>query len=159
MPEVLATLSPSAPRRCVGSGTLLALAGLLLALAVLRPPAAPLLTGLLLVLAAASAYIALWLWRATAVRLELTAEALRDSAGTILAPLDLVTGVSRGAFALKPSNGFTLLLSEPAPRAWAPGLWWRFGRRLGVGGVTSGPEARFMAETIDGLLAARRAGN
>jgi hypothetical protein len=63
--------------------------------------------------------------------------------------------VERGAFALKPSNGFTLVMKHKSPRAWAPGIWWRTGYRVGVGGVTAAGQSRFMAEQI-ALMIARR---
>ena len=37
-------------------------------------------------------------------------------------------------------------LSRRMTAGWAPGVWWRFGRRLGVGGSVSGFEAKAMAE-------------
>jgi hypothetical protein len=62
--------------------------------------------------------------------------------------MDGIRSVERGAFAFKPSHGFTLVMKEKQPRAWAPGLWWRLGRRVGVGGVTSAGQTKFMAEQI-----------
>jgi hypothetical protein len=49
---------------------------------------------------------------------------------------------------MKPSNGFTVVMETKQPRAWAPGLWWRVGRRVGVGGVTGASQTKFMAEQI-----------
>jgi hypothetical protein len=65
--------------------------------------------------------------------------------------------VERGAFAFKPSNGFLVRLDKPLGRGWAPGLWWRLGRLLGVGGVTSASQSKAMAEILS-LELARRAG-
>ena len=65
-----------------------------------------------------------------------------------MARLDDVQSVERGAFALKPSNGFTLVMKHKNQRAWAPGMWWRMGYRVGVGGVTAAGQSRFMAEQI-----------
>lgn len=102
-------------------------------------------------------------WAAEAMRrgaqgeLQLTETALIHSNGTVLAELDQIETVSRGAFAAKPSNGFTLKLKEPAPRAWIPGFYWRTGRRVGVGGVVSAGAARFMAEQIAMQVAQRTA--
>ena len=90
--------------------------------------------------------------RSTTVTIELTATELRDSAGTVLARIDEVQSVERGTFAFKPSNGFTLVLNSKKPRAWLPGLWWRFGRRVGVGGVTNAGQAKFMAERINMMI-------
>ena len=63
--------------------------------------------------------------------------------------------VDRGLFAFKPSNGFVVVLSQGGWRGWAPGLWWRLGRRLGVGGVTSAAQAKAMAEILSIEIARR----
>ncbi|MEZ5912450.1 MAG: hypothetical protein R3D84_09700 [Paracoccaceae bacterium] len=155
MSEILATLTPTAPRRIVGTSVLAALGALLLSVASLRTPAALWLAILLYAMGAMALFLAVRLWQVTARRLELTAGELREAGGARLAHVAEIRSVSRGAFAFKPSNGFGLRLSAPGARAWRPGLWWRIGTRVGVGGVTSGPEARFMAETIDRLIAGR----
>jgi hypothetical protein len=151
---VIARLSPSTPRRAAGTALFAALGATLLWLAAAGDAGAP---GSRLVLAASGAG-ALWagvrLWAATAVALELTATELREAGGgRVVARLDDIRAVARGALALKPANGFLLTLHGPAPAAWAPGLWWRVGRRVGVGGVTSRREARALAEAIVALTA------
>jgi hypothetical protein len=40
-------------------------------------------------------------------------------------------------------------------RVYAPGLWWRAGRRVAVGGVTSRAEGKAVAELINVMLAER----
>lgn len=156
MSEVLAQIRPSAPRRLVGVVVMGGLGVLLVTLAFLRPPSALFLQLFLLalgVLALAGADI---LRRVTALTLELTETELRDSAGRVLTPVDQIAAVSRGVFAAKPSNGFVLRLKKSQPRAWAPGLWWRIGRRLGVGGVTPAGESRAMADIIAALITPAR---
>jgi hypothetical protein len=92
------------------------------------------------------------LWAADAMRravpLVLTAEALTDADGRVLARLENIRKVERGTFAIKPSNGFVLILDRSLGRTWVPGQWWRLGRRVGVGGIFSGTEAKFMADLI-----------
>jgi hypothetical protein len=95
--------------------------------------------------------------RATARRLELTREALCDDQGRVLTTVANIRSVDRGVFALKPSSGFRLVLNAPGSSAWAPGLWWRIGRNLGVGGVTSGAEGKYMAEVVAAMIAERSA--
>ena len=80
--------------------------------------------------------------------IELTELDLRDSSGDILAKWSEIEKVDRGTFAIKPSNGFALILQSPAGRRWVPGLWWRIGRRVGVGGMLPARETRFMAEYL-----------
>ena len=95
--------------------------------------------------------------RATAHGLELTRHALRDSRGRVLAEVEQIVRVHRGVFAFKPSNGFKLTLARAHDAAWMPGIWWRFGRQLGVGGVIPGTQAKYMAEVLEHLIAERGA--
>ncbi|PTW51301.1 hypothetical protein [Rhodovulum kholense] len=152
MTEELATLRVSALRRVIGLGVLLALAGLLLQIALVHPPAAIGYRAFLLAMGAGALALAEAMRRATARRLVLTREGLFDDRGRELARIERISGLDRGMLAFKPSNGFSLSLTEPLPRAWAPGVWWRFGRRVGVGGVTSAGEAKAMAEILTALL-------
>ena len=86
--------------------------------------------------------------RASRVPLCLTVDGLFDGRGTRLAAWEEIRTVERGSFALKPSNGFALDLHTPGGRAWLPGIWWRIGRRVGVGGVLPARPTRFMGEQI-----------
>jgi hypothetical protein len=95
--------------------------------------------------------------RATGHGLVLTERELRDSAGTVLARVEDMVSVDRGLFAFKPSNGFLLMTATRAERAWRPGLWWRFGRRIGVGGLAPARQTRAMAEIIATMIARRAA--
>lgn len=127
---------------------LLALGLLLLYLAVDTPPASLFLQVFLIALGLGSLLMAESIRRATATGLVLTEEGLIDGTGRVLCSFDNIEGVERGAFAFKPSNGFLVRLRRPEPRAWQPGLWWRFGRRLGIGGVTPAGQGKYMADVI-----------
>ncbi|MDJ0857434.1 MAG: hypothetical protein QNI90_09335 [Dinoroseobacter sp.] len=90
--------------------------------------------------------------KATASGLQLRDMALYTDAGELLVRLEDVRKIDRGVFAIKPSNGFLLRLKARQPGGWAPGMWWRLGRVMGIGGVTSKIQAEIMAETIAALL-------
>lgn len=147
------TIAPA--RRVIGAGVLAALVGMMVLLALDLPARGPLVPLVLAMLAASVGWVLARFWRATKQGLVLTEEALFAEDGTVIARLDEIESISRGMFAIKPSNGFVLRLRGRGPAAWHPGLWWRRGRRLGVGGVTSGGQTRAMADLIAGLLAAR----
>ncbi len=99
-------------------------------------------------LGAAAMFFADKLRRATLLQIEMTEEEIRDTDGRLICRLDNIKAVERGMLAFKPSNGFLLTLHEPMERAWAPGLWWRFGRKVGIGGITPGSQGKFMADLI-----------
>ena len=152
---VYATVQASALRRVFAFGVLLALGGLVIYTALVRPPAVPWFI-FMMAFGAAMLWLAENMRRCTMLVIELTDREIRTSNGEVLAHMGEIFAVDRGAFAFKPSNGFTLKLKNPKPRAWAPGLWWRFGRRVGVGGVTSAGQSKFMAEQIALRITAKR---
>lgn len=156
VPAVLAELRPSPPRRVLGAVILGSLGTILVYLALAYPPSAFGWTLFLVGFGALALFLSVQMWQATRQGLILTREALQDEEGRVLARVEDIRAVNRGVFAFKPAGGFTLSLQGAAPRAWAPGLWWRLGRTVGVGGVTHRHEARYMAEVLDTMLQERR---
>jgi hypothetical protein len=152
--EVLAVVQASAGRRLMGIVSLWLLAGLLLYVAVSQPPEFGWLV-MLLLMCAGSVWLAERMRVSTLSRLELTRSELRDSEGNCLCRVDEIRGLDRGMFAFKPSNGFLLTLSDARGRAWRPGLWWRLGRRIGIGGMTPASQTKTMAEFISAMVAER----
>ncbi len=144
---VITTLQASAPRRLFAYGAVFALGALLVLLAFFQPPAFGWQL-FLIALGAATLVLAERLRRSSRLGLILTETDLRDTSGVVLTTLDNVKGVDRGALAFKPSNGFVLRLKTPQERSWVPGLWWRYSKRIGVGGVTPSGASKFMAEQI-----------
>lgn len=155
--EILARITASPVRRWFGVCVLLALALAVLSIA-FTPEEVALTRRLpltLLGLAVAGAGLALY--RATALALELTPQGLRDSSGRMIAPMEQILGVDRGTFAFKPSNGFVLKLGAKYGLVLRPGLYWRIGKRAGIGGVLQGAETKQMADIIAVILAERAA--
>jgi hypothetical protein len=152
--DSLISVSVSPLRRWMGVGALIGFAGIVLYFALWQP--VPLgWQALLIVIGGLALWLAERMWRATALRLDLCAGGLCLSDGRVIAPIDQIVAVERGAFAFKPSNGFLIRMRETGPRAWAPGLWWRLGRRIGVGGVTSAPQTKAMAQMIEAMILER----
>lgn len=155
MSDTLFQIKPSKPRRAVGAGLLLILGVLLLYISVVRPPADLGLTVFLVMAGLISCFGGYRLWSATENAIELTEQGLRLSDGTEICHLDNMVSVDRGAFAFKPSNGFRVALKARQDMGWGPGLWWRFGRNVGIGGVTRAAEARIVADALSAMIAAR----
>lgn len=156
--EIIALITPSPLRRGIAVFFLAGLAGFLVLLA-FRTLGGPFLSlFFLLSMAGLATWMAVRLWQATATRLELTSEQLQSGSGEVLCRLDEIKSIDRGVFAFKPANGFVLRLKKRGrPRHWSPGLWWRMGRHIGVGGVTSSLEGRHMGELIAKNIADRGA--
>jgi hypothetical protein len=149
MPDTeLARITASAPRRLIGVGTMLCLGALLVYVGFATPGIALPYAVLLIGLGIAALWLSARMWQTTGHALVLTEEAFTDSDGTVIARLDEIEKVDRSMFAMKPSNGFVIILKEKAATAWRPGLWWRMGRRVAVGGVTAGSATKPVADMI-----------
>ena len=155
--EVVAVVRASAGRRVLGLGALAILGILLIYVAFATPP-----TFLAQVFLIAVGGGALWMAdamrRATANCVELTETELRDSDGTVIARIEDIEGLDRGFFAFKPSNGFLIKVAHKSDNHWRPGLWWRLGRRIGIGGVTPGNQTKVMSEILAVMMAKRDGG-
>ena len=88
------------------------------------------------------------MWRVTDTVIELTQAGLTDSNGRVLCRFEDIEKVDRAVFAVKPSNGLLVRLKTPQPTAWVPGLWWRYGHRLGIGGIVAARDTKAMADAI-----------
>ncbi len=157
MTEPLHILRPSPARRIVGLAFQLALGALLLWIAVANPPEQ--LGWLLFVIGFGIAALVLAQkgWRGSAQGIVLDAGGLKQEDGTVIAPIGNIASVDRALFSFKPSNGFLIRLREAPGGAWVPGMWWRLGRRVGIGGVTGGSETRMMADALSAMVAERDA--
>ncbi len=149
---------PSRPRLVIAVAVLAALGLLLIEIAVTGSFGGISARLGLLAVASGAFLLAYTVWRTGRVSLELAAGTLRETGpeGRILARLEDIRGVDRGAFAFKPSNGFLLRLTTRGPAAWVPGLWWRRGRIVGVGGLVPAHQAKLVAEAISLELAKKR---
>lgn len=144
---VYARVHAAPVRRLFGYGVVFGLGALVIYVTLVQPPQLVWLV-FMLGFGVTMLWLAERLRRATMMVIELTKTEVRDSSGAVLARIADIRSVERGTFAFKPSNGFTLVLHTKQPRAWAPGLWWRFGRRVGVGGVTAAGPSKLMAEQL-----------
>ncbi|NOD63763.1 MULTISPECIES: hypothetical protein [unclassified Ruegeria] len=156
--EVLATIEASSPRRWAGVGMLTTVGALVTYVALASPPE-PMWQAFLFAVGGASLWLAYRVWHATQDRIELTRSELRTGSGQIIAKVEDIETVDRGVFAFKPSNGFLVRMRHKSSNRWAPGLWWRLGRRVGVGGMTAAAEAKFMSEALSLIIHANGRGS
>lgn len=152
---VLATISPSPARLWIAIAMLAMLAGILLTVAVQMPRSAILLQIMVFAVAGVCIWGIVRIYASTQLSIELTRSEIRDTSGQVIARIEDIAGIERGMLAFKPTNGFLVRTKSPAPRAWAPGIWWRLGRFNGVGGVTYGHQGKAMADHLAILLAER----
>jgi len=152
--SVIAKLEASPVRRGLALFVMMLLGFLLLYLAI-TTDASFFHKVLLVFVAAAVLCVARSMQRGTTGHIELRDTGLFFENGKRLSSIDNITRVERGVFAFKPSNGFVVSLKQKTHRAWVPGLYWKFGTKIGVGGVTAPSDAKFMADTLTVLIARR----
>lgn len=153
--EILAVIEASAVRRGMGTAMLGGVGITLIYVAFATPPS-PAWLVFLLVVGAAALWLAVRMWQATIHRIELTEEELRCSNGQLIAKVADIEAIDRGFFAFKPSNGFLIRTgTQQGQRTWMPGLWWRAGRRIGIGGVTPGSQGKTMSEILAAMMMQR----
>lgn len=152
--EVLATAGASAGRRYFGMASLGILGVMLIYIALVQSPAFEWRL-FLLILGGAALWMTDKMRRATMTRIELTETVLRDTDGTVIALVDDIEVMDRGFFAFKPSNGFLLRTKTKGVNEWRPGLWWRLGRRIGVGGMTPAHQSKLISEILAVIMAKR----
>lgn len=155
MSEPIQILRASAPRRVVAFAMQAVLGVMLIWIAIVHPPEDPLWLLFLVALGIVVLMLARKGWLGSRGAIVLDAGGLRGADGIPIAPLAEIASVDRALFSFKPSNGFVVRLREPAARAWAPGMWWRVGRRVGIGGVTGGAQTKLLADTLSMMVAER----
>lgn len=152
--EIVASVKASDGRRIIGVSMLSALGAMVIYVALSSPPAAGWLV-FLLVVGLTSMWLATRMWMSTRYQIELTETELRCSDGNVIVRVEDVVAIDRGFFAFKPSNGFLIKAKHPASRIWHPGLCWRLGRRIGIGGMTPGSQSKAMSEILAAMVAMR----
>ena len=150
--EVLITVKPANARRAIGVGAQVALATLLIWFGFvgdgqLAARIALIGAGSLLLFAAR------FIWISSGRSLELTMTTLREvPTNRLLTRVDDVSAVERGMQVLKPSNGLIVRTKTPNERTYAPGLWWRAGKIIAIGGMMNAGQGKAMAEILQVLV-------
>lgn len=157
MAKELARLEVSPVKRIFAVGLQAGMGLLLLYLVATQPQATLGWRAILTMFGFVLLFFAWRFWLATGAYLFLTADGLFSSSGRHFCTLAEIAKVDRGFFAFRPSGGFLVATKHPVQRGWAPGLWWTFGKSIGVGGATSRPAGKQMADIISVMLTERGA--
>jgi len=142
------------PRRIAGFAAVATLGVLLIWFGFTKPLAVGTKGGMIL-FGGFCLWLAVRLWDVSRRSLILTPEGLSDSTGRVVVSVADVREVQRSALTVKPSNGFTVVTNKPLPPSWVPGVWWRVGRWIGVGGLLRPGDAKALAEILQALATLR----
>ncbi len=113
---------------------------------------------LLAILAAVAALGAHAVWRSASTGLVLHGDRIAATGGSTVLWLADVARLERGVFAFKPANGVVVSLQRRGSFRWVPGLWWRIGARVGIGGMTPKARTKAFADMLEQRLAENRPG-
>ena len=134
-----------------GVAAMLLLAFLLIYVVLTAPPS-PGWQVFILMLGAGAVWFAIQMYRATASSVVLTRDGLHDGDGTLIVNLADIRHVDRSFFAFKPSHGVILRTRGGLGFQWRPGLWWRLGTRVGIGGMTPRHHAKVLSDRLVVLM-------
>ncbi|NRA98881.1 MAG: hypothetical protein HRU32_03505 [Rhodobacteraceae bacterium] len=148
-------LQVSPPRHMLTVAVFSVLAFFMVSLGIEIFAGTPLSGVFLLVLGALAGFMAWRVWQARSQGVVLTRDALITFDDQVLCTVDDIDRVERSIFAVKPSGGFRVKLKSRHARGWVPGVWWRSGKSIGIGGITISPQARAMADVLAARLAIR----
>lgn len=155
--DLLMRLEPTPFRRWLGTG-LLAMMAAVMAVAALQMEADSRLMPRFIAagLALFGAVQAVRLWQASAGAIELREDGLHCTrTGRRLAAMEEMARVDTGALLIKPASGFVVRLTHKQPFARSTGMWWIWGDKLGIGGVTPKAQGKAMASALGELLRLR----
>ncbi|MBL4805948.1 MAG: hypothetical protein JKY31_01510 [Rhodobacteraceae bacterium] len=157
MAREFAKLEVSYFRRVIGMAVQVSM-GIFLLYTVATLPSASIIWSILLTgLGFAFLWFAWRYWKSTETYLTLNENGLFDSTGRHFCTFDEIEKVDRSIFAFRPSAGFLIRLKTSRQKGWSPGLWWAFGKSVGVGGATSRAACKQMADIISVMISERGA--
>lgn len=152
MDAVIASATPTLPRRILGTAIIGVLGMMILALAKSASAQSNGAALVLVLIGVGFLVLSFRFWQTTASGLVLTASEIVETSGRRVVSLGDIDCLKRGTFAAKPATGFALILKGRGSAGWSPGLWWRLGARVGIGGALSRAELRAMSDRIEELL-------
>lgn len=150
--EVIFQLHPSPVRRYLGVASLALVSAVALRLG-LESEASDGGRMLLMLIGALGFYANYRFWKSTHDGLELTPTELRETGGRRVMAVADIRAIERELFGvIRPTNGFVIAHHGRYPSGFKPGLWWRIGGRVGIGGLTPSGEGKAMAELLLSLV-------
>ena len=73
--------------------------------------------------------------------------------GSLLCKTSSIEAVDTSPYSFKSTNGFIIRLKESTSLAWSPGLFWKFKKRISIGGLVTKSESKWLSTSIITTLA------
>ncbi|MEM0977526.1 MAG: hypothetical protein AAGJ34_08330 [Pseudomonadota bacterium] len=113
--------------------------------------------GFLMAIASAFLWAAYRMYSVPRAGLLFDGRVLRTEDGLVVAALTDIDVVQTGIFAMRPSNGFSLIMKEADHLPTRPGIFWRQGKMIGIGGILAAAETRAIGRLMQAKLKETRA--
>jgi len=68
--------------------------------------------------------------------------------GRLVCEISAIEAVDTSPYSFKSTNGFIIRLKQNGSIDWSPGLFWKFKRRISVGGLISKNESKLLSASI-----------
>ena len=68
--------------------------------------------------------------------------------GSVICKIDDIERIDVSPYTFKSANGFIVILKTKSSFKSIPGLYWRLGKRLSIGGLVSKNESKFLSQTL-----------
>ena len=140
---------PSMPRRVLGVGLLFCIAVIFFYFAIYELRMSGIFAYVNLTIGSVQFWAAYKVYVATNESLVFNDGKITSTDGTLVADVENIAKIDRSMFAFKPTNGLLIILRKPMPASWRPGLWWRCGRFVGIGGCTPKHHGKQFAEELE----------
>ena len=72
--------------------------------------------------------------------------------GSIICKMDDIERIDISPYTFKSANGFIVILKTKSSFNLTPGLYWRLGKRISIGGLVSKSESKFLSQTLLGFF-------
>ena len=104
------------------------------------------------ILGSAIVYLAFRLANKTKRGIIFNKTGLYELDGVLICSLDEINEVDTSPYTFKPANGFIIKLKNSTKFGWSPGLWWKYNKRMTVGGMISKQESVIASQLLKDLL-------
>ena len=82
----------------------------------------------------------------------LNQEGIFNLDNTIICRIEDIETIDTSPYTFRSANGFIVFLRERSTFKIVPGLYWRLGNRISIGGLVSKAESKFLSTTMLNLM-------
>lgn len=82
----------------------------------------------------------------------ITPKAILEKTGDVICSFDEIDKIDTSPFSFKATNGFVVQLKNRTDFDFSVGLWWKYNKRLSIGGMVSKNESKYLSIVLQEKL-------